>query len=206
MYLSKLSLNRTHLAVSWIANPYRVHQRLKIACDGDPRLLFRIEESLIDMQILVQSHMEPNWPAAFSNFQVLTQPAEYKLFDPKLQPGSVYRFRLLANPAYKKTVEKDGEKQKTRLGYFKQEDQMAWLRKKLLASGADLLDCIASKRGLQRSSKAPSKQKEDQVHLAVLFEGALRVQDADKLREALESGIGPAKGYGFGLLSLAKAS
>jgi len=36
----------------------------------------------------------------------------------------------------------------------------------------------------------------------VTFEGLLRVTDAGKLRDALARGIGPAKAYGFGLLSL----
>lgn len=40
---------------------------------------------------------------------------------------------------------------------------------------------------------------------AVLFEGRLRVTDADLFRAALASGIGPAKAYGFGLLSIAPA-
>lgn len=40
---------------------------------------------------------------------------------------------------------------------------------------------------------------------AVLFEGRLRVTDADRFREALARGIGPAKAYGFGLLSIAPA-
>ncbi len=40
---------------------------------------------------------------------------------------------------------------------------------------------------------------------AVLFEGRLRVTDADRFRAALAGGIGPAKAYGFGLLSIAPA-
>lgn len=36
-----------------------------------------------------------------------------------------------------------------------------------------------------------------------VFEGRLHVTDADALRSALVSGIGPAKGYGCGLLTLA---
>jgi hypothetical protein len=31
----------------------------------------------------------------------------------------------------------------------------------------------------------------------------LQAQDAEQLKNTVESGIGPAKGYGFGLLSLA---
>jgi CRISPR system Cascade subunit CasE len=37
----------------------------------------------------------------------------------------------------------------------------------------------------------------------VLFEGVLQAQNPERLREIVECGIGAAKGYGFGLLSLA---
>jgi CRISPR-associated protein Cas6/Cse3/CasE subtype I-E len=37
-----------------------------------------------------------------------------------------------------------------------------------------------------------------------LFEGVLIVRDVDRFVRAIESGIGPAKAYGFGLLSIAR--
>ena len=36
-----------------------------------------------------------------------------------------------------------------------------------------------------------------------LFDGSLQVVDADRFRVAIQDGIGPAKAYGFGLLSIA---
>jgi CRISPR system Cascade subunit CasE len=205
MYLSRLTLNHSRMAGLWAANPYRVHQRLLMACEGDPRLLFRIEAGEHGTLILVQSQQEPSWPAAFDGFAVLATPPEYKPFEPKLIPGRVYRFRLLANPTHKQTGEKNGEKHKTRQGYLKEEEQLAWLRRKLQAAGADLLEATALNQGLQSSKKGPTHPEGEQVHLAVLFDGLLRVQDDAALITALQSGIGPAKGYGFGLLSLALA-
>jgi CRISPR system Cascade subunit CasE len=41
---------------------------------------------------------------------------------------------------------------------------------------------------------------------AVLFEGELSVSDAARFRQALASGIGSGKAYGFGLLSIAPVS
>jgi CRISPR system Cascade subunit CasE len=43
-------------------------------------------------------------------------------------------------------------------------------------------------------------------HAGTDFEGILRVVDADKLATALQAGIGPAKAFGFGLLTLARIS
>ena len=39
----------------------------------------------------------------------------------------------------------------------------------------------------------------------VLFEGMLRVDEPEKFLKSVESGIGSAKGFGFGLLSVAPA-
>src|SRR5574340_784690 len=98
MYLSRLQLNTTRIATLWASNPYRVHQRLMMACDGDPRLLFRIEDTPEGgAQVLVQSHVEPNWTFAFGDFDVLRRPPEHKPFDLPLQAGRLYHFRLLAN-------------------------------------------------------------------------------------------------------------
>jgi CRISPR system Cascade subunit CasE len=41
--------------------------------------------------------------------------------------------------------------------------------------------------------------------LAVRFEGVLEVTDPDQLLQTVSEGIGSAKGFGFGLLSLARA-
>ena len=43
------------------------------------------------------------------------------------------------------------------------------------------------------------------VHNAVTFDGELVVTDADQFRRAIRGGIGPAKAYGFGLLSLRRS-
>ena len=40
--------------------------------------------------------------------------------------------------------------------------------------------------------------------LAVRFDGLLQVTDPDRLRETVRRGIGSGKGFGFGLLSLAR--
>jgi CRISPR system Cascade subunit CasE len=197
MYLSRLQLNTSRIATLWASNPYRVHQRLMMACDGDPRLLFRIEDTSEGTQILAQSHVEPNWDLAFGDFGVLRCPPEHKAFDLRLELGRQYRFRLLANP----TIKRNGN----RLGLFKEDDQRTWLTRKMDAAGATLVGYLAAPRGLQHSDKNPAKDKNVATHFAVLFEGVLQAQDPGRLKAVVESGIGAAKGYGFGLLSLAPA-
>jgi CRISPR system Cascade subunit CasE len=195
MYLAKYSINDSRKALVWISNPYRVHQRLMMAYDGEKRLLFRIEKQKSSTQILVQSHQEPNWSAAFDDFSVLSGTPQYKQYNPALRENGLYRFRLLANPV----VTRDGKRQ----GIFKSDAQLDWLQRKFKEAGCELLGCIIQEGGFQRSSKNPAVETGLQTHFAVLFEGGLKVLDPEKALAAVENGIGPAKGYGFGLLSLA---
>jgi CRISPR system Cascade subunit CasE len=203
MYLARLRLNQSRVAVLWTSNPYRVHQRLRLAYPNDPRLLFRIEETSAGdgTQILIQSHTAPDW-SAFADFPVLLSPPEYKVFEPKLTAEGRYLFRLQANPTIKRKAA-DGRPVRQRL--WKDEEQRAWLSRKLAEAGAVLVGCTAAPRGNQYSRKNPQKYENVQTHFAVLFEGVLAVKDPDLLRSALETGFGSAKGYGFGLLSLARA-
>jgi CRISPR system Cascade subunit CasE len=197
MYLTRFIINQSRFALGWLANPYRVHQRLRMAYPTEERLLFRIEENDDGAVILAQSQVAPDWQAAFADFEVLADTPETKSFSLQLVQGGMYHFRLLANP----TVTRE----KKRLGLVKEEDQRAWLERQLDRSGARLLGCQVVVKGLQRSRKNPQKAEGHQTHLAVLYEGVLRVENAEALAEAVKAGIGHAKAYGFGLLSLAKS-
>lgn len=53
-----------------------------------------------------------------------------------------------------------------------------------------------------RTGGIRGRQRERLTHNAVTFDGELTVTDADVFRMALRSGIGPARAYGFGLLSV----
>ncbi len=197
MYLTRLKLDRSRLALTWSANPYRVHQRLAMAFAGrDPRLLFRLEDTRAGTQILVQCQSKPDWDRAFSDLRVLAAPAECKPFGLHLEAGGHYRFRLLGNPC----VKRNGK----RLGLLRDEQQRAWLGRKFGEAGADLVTCRLLPQGHKTSRKNLQKEDGPQTHFAVLFEGILRARDPRRLVEAVGSGVGPAKGYGFGLLSLAR--
>ena len=195
MYLSRLLLTPSRVTNGWLSNPYRVHQRLMMACGGDPRMLFRIEWDDSAPRILVQSQQPPDWPAAFADFHVLAQPIEVKAFDLRLFAGQTLRFCLVANP----TIKRDGR----RLGLLNETEQQAWLDRKLKGSGAEMAGCRVISLGLQHSRKKADDS--EPVHLLVRFEGLLRVTDPEKLVSAVSAGIGPAKGFGCGLLSLARA-
>jgi CRISPR system Cascade subunit CasE len=207
MYLSRLTLNSSRMSILWRANAYRVHQRIRMACGNDPHLLFRIEESTQGIaQILVQSQTEPNWKKGFDDFPVLLRQPEYKSLSPTIGAECHYRFRLLANPTMKKTIVSNGEARKVRLGILDEGEQQKWIQRKIGEAGGKLIAIRITPLGFQHSRKNPVKEINQQTHIAVLFEGVLQVRDPLLLHAAMEHGIGSAKGYGFGLLSLALVS
>ena len=195
MYLSQLKLKVNQVAIDWVHNPYWVHQRLAAACEGDPRILFRIEKVSGGPRIIVQSHFAPNWNSAFGDLPILREVPESRIFEPVLRDQTHYRFKLLANPI----VKRNG----SRLGLLEIEHQEVWLKRKLAEVGAEPVVLNVMPQGFQKSTKKIGDDGNVQTHLAVLFEGVLLVRDPVLLTRALASGIGPAKGYGFGLLSLA---
>ena len=203
--LSRLTLKSTRAAKSWVANAYRVHQRLMMGCAGDPRMLFRIEEmtevgAIEGLQrILVQSQRVPEWDAVFADLGVVDLPIETREYQVAPDRGAVYRFRLLANPTV--TRVRPGEKRGVRLGLLQEVDQRAWLRRKLEESGLVPADVAVKDLGLRRSQKSDGSS---QTHQAVLYDGHGTCTEAGALMQAVTAGIGPAKGYGFGLLSIAR--
>ena len=206
MYLSKLILNRSRRAMFWSARPYRVHQRLCMACGDDPRLLFRLEATPDATIILAQTHHEPDWGKAFSAFPVLVEEPRVKLVEWPLREGQVLSFRLHANPTRRLCHGHDQEgrpRDNVRVPLYAEEEQRAWLARKGEGAGfrplrvdvrrdPPLVETVAHEPGTTHRLKLASTQ----------FDGLLVVTDPERLRAALEAGIGSAKAFGYGLLSL----
>lgn len=125
--------------------------------------------------------------------------------------GDVLRFRLRANPTKKihTTVQNHtpGKKPTGPNGTRKplrQEELPEWIARKGIQHGFSVLEIRDQPdpvSGKEQIGWKPERQR--LTHSAVLFEGVLEVTDAGLFRVALWQGVGPAKAYGFGLLSIA---
>jgi CRISPR system Cascade subunit CasE len=207
MHLSKLILNPSPAArqvLRDLASPYEMHRTILRAFpshdDGGPgRVLFRLEPPTPDQPpvVLVQSDKPPKWDALDALPGYLLS-AEVKQFDPGLPTGRKLRFRLRANP----TVKRDGK----RHGLLDDQAQFAWLIRKGQASGFHPMDFTVRRSGNLTSRRSSDDGPSRQTHLAVDYEGILEVTDAEAFTKALAAGIGPAKAFGFGLLSIAPIS
>jgi len=205
MYLSKLTLNPRSRQVNMDkGNPYELHRT--IMCAFPPfdheaeRVLFRLEGKQLD-QLLVQSTLEPDWSALKNNY-LRTAPEMKHLKELELQHGQILRFRLRANP-----TKRDSQSHK-RIGLYQEKDRINWLRRKGELHGFSFHDNnIILSSTFWNEFNIPSKE-DNQKHRSrfnlVDFNGLLSVENPDSLLNAVRQGIGPAKSFGCGLLSLAR--
>lgn len=205
MYLSLLKLNPcSRRAMTEASRPYELHRSLltafpEEAAGGTGRVLFRldIDHNTGDMSILVQSEKKPDW-AKLKGFGDFVKECKCKEINPLLSSEQILRFRLRANPT--KREKETGKRQ----GIFSEEEQIEWLHKKGLQRGFELIEATATDEGFARDRKSNQNSGRNNITLlSVKYEGLLRVIDSEAFRDTIENGIGTAKAFGFGLLSIA---
>jgi CRISPR system Cascade subunit CasE len=142
---------------------------------------------------------EDNLPLSIENPSI-------KEMNLQLHEGQVLSFRLKANPTFKKTtIKENGDKHKSRLGIFEEDDQRKWLANKLNLAGAALVSVNILNRQFMHGKLFTEPQKEKRIpFLCVQFDGVLQVKNPGELVKTIYAGIGTSKGFGFGLLSLAR--
>lgn len=208
MHLSRIELDpRTARA------PYQWHKALWELFPDRPAdardFLFRVEEAGPGRPatVLLQSAAMPQ-TAAGGRSRVLAT----RTFEPALPAGLVLRFRLRANPirAIKdvdgrlrsaKQAQGQAIVKSCRVPLLKDDQQLDWLARKL-AGAAEILNATAANgepMHFRKPDTAPGKI------VPCMFDGALRIADGAHLQRLLVEGIGPAKAFGCGLLSLARA-
>ena len=211
MNLSKLFLNpRNAGARQDVARPYELHRTLQRGVEHAPngnRLLFRIEPEggrRRPVTLVQSARAVPDWTPLLANGYLLEAHGP-KPLEPALRIGQRLAFRLTANPT-KKVAGK-----RVPLIFDRHDDPDVktywhWLHRKAEQHGFKVL--TARDAPFRTASNRRKKQHYDKAeipHFGVRFDGVLQVMDPDRLVEAVRDGIGPAKAFGFGLLSLALA-
>ncbi len=198
--------------------------RLDIGQGAGPRaacgLLYRLErppEPTAGVRLLVQSTVVPDWGALPPGYLLSARGAGdaaimkdiAPVYD-RLEANMAFRFVLRATPsraAPDKRTSTDGRS--PRVPLLTDAERLSWLHRKSERAGFEISpghDSAAdSSVRIVGSECVTGKARGRTITLtAVTFDGTLRVTDARVFRRALEEGIGPAKGFGFGLLSLAR--
>jgi CRISPR system Cascade subunit CasE len=203
MYLTKLTLNpRSAQARRDLGDAFEMHRTLVRAFVTDPqssppRFLWRLEPFIDSMQgpiVLVQSQERGDWGVLDQLPNYLLRPAETKKVELArlVRLGRRYRFLLLANP----TVSRKGK----RLALLQQNEQAAWIERQGDRHGFFIQSLVVRTHDLLNRSGA---EKAPICVQRVCFEGFLEVRQTAAFERALVAGIGPAKAFGCGLLSVA---
>jgi CRISPR system Cascade subunit CasE len=203
LYLTRLVLDpRSRTVRRDLADPYELHRTLlrafPDATDGGPgRVLFRVEPARGEPRfvVLVQSDAAPDWSRLNVPGDYLLEPPATKPFTPAFAAGQRLGFRLRANP----TVKRDGK----RRPLLDESEQRAWLDRKAAVAGFRVVRVEVASEGALCGHKPAEGATLTLTHHAVRFDGVLAVTDPGQLLHALRGGVGSAKGFGFGLLSLA---
>jgi CRISPR system Cascade subunit CasE len=201
------------------ADVYAVHQTLWRAFEPlEPKerpFLFRADP-LDDgvsggLVVLVQSEAAPAW----DRLKPALSDAKIKRVTLAVDVGSSFRFLLRANPTVARkgrnepaTKELSGEAFRAarghRVGILRDEERRTWLDRHALAAGFATVGPVSLLRptsvGWSRKGSGGAAK-----HDGIDIEGYLRVDDPKRFQAALTAGIGSAKAFGFGLLSLAPA-
>lgn len=201
MYLTQLNLKRLDRSViKTLSDVYRLHQTVMkgfAAYTETDRVLYRVEPEERNgmVLILVQSNLLPDWSKHGEESRGAVS-ARVKEFSVGFHPGQSFRFRLRANP----TVTRDGK----RLGLIRDESLLKWLEKKQDRIGAHFCSMTAIDEGYLVGSKEYTGKRHRLSLKTARFEGVLEVTDAETFTTAFVSGVGSAKAFGCGLLSLAR--
>lgn len=198
--------------------PFRPEDFPEFSATGGPRqvqtrrgpeggFLFRIDvQSAGRVVVLVQSAVEPNWGYAFHNASHLLAAApETKPFEPCFAAGQRLRFRLVANPTRKISTDDENRPNGTRVP-VPAERLVEWLATRAQPAGFTLDDGTTTvQAGYLYGTKGQAGGKPISLRCA-RYDGTLCVADSGRFRETLIRGIGPAKAFGCGLLSVARVT
>ncbi len=233
MYLSRLTFNaRDRAARAWLADCNALHRVIMSgfpaveteAARAGLAVLYRVElmKEPPSIPVLVQSRTEPRWTLETDAVEV-APPRSLDAVLARVEDGQRYRFRLRANPTRRvhtrasletgpESPRQRAEKPESvgkRVDLRREEDQLAWLARRAQASGFSLLTnrlVPADREVLATQADAGSLVRGWSRNLTfgtVLFEGTLQVTETGRFREGIIGGIGPAKAFGCGLLSIA---
>lgn len=204
MYLSRIELDtrRRNTMVKLLASPQVVHAVVE-NCFTRPagvaktRSLWRIDDLAGKKYLLVLSEEKPDFSHMIGEYCREDAKGESRSYDKLLQSvqeGSTYSFKLVANPVK--------EMNNKKVGLYSVEEQVTWLVRKAEANGFKV-DVNTLRVSPVAKVEFGRHQGEPKVVInKVMYEGILTVTDRDRFIGALTQGIGRAKAYGCGMLTI----
>lgn len=219
MFLTKFRMNpRTRGTVRLLASPQRLHAAVLATLPPDRarsdhgRVLWRLDEPTpYERTLYIVSPGRPSLEQLQSECgwsqERSWRTADYQPFLSRLAPGQVWGFRLTANPV-RSVAGQRGERGKV-TPHLTAAQQRDWLVEKAPKQGFQVRvgdpgpQLLVTRRERQSFHRGSGAGRQRATLSRVQYDGVLIVTDADLLRTTLTRGMGRAKAYGCGLLTLA---
>lgn len=226
MYLTRFRINTARLgARRLLSSPQRLHAAVMssfaeipvIGGDG-PRVLWRVDAtSRAETCLYIVSPAKPDlthlveqagWPETGR-----WETYDYAPLLDRLSPGDRWSFRLTANPVH--TARRRDDEPTKITAHVGVRHQTRWLLQRQESAGFKILErprrhagpedneyeLVVHNRRQLNFGKGGQRQRVTLV--TVTFDGLLEVVDAEAFRRTLTRGLGRAKAYGCGLMTLA---
>ena len=225
MFISRIPLNKVRYgARQLIGSPYKLHAAVEAAFPPDAvrrtddgRILWRLDSLGQDggVWLYVVSPQKPDfthiveqagWP-----MHAEWETKNYDALLDRVTKGQQWHFKLRANPARKAGVDKgrrhrsDGIVGKVQ-GHVTASQQLQWLVDRSVVHGFRILEDEYGQPNVVVKERHKEQFKRGGATVTLVtavFEGRLEVIDTKLFRDALCEGIGRAKGFGCGLLTIA---
>lgn len=225
MFLSRVILGLTSLdAIAFANSPYRIHAAVEKAFAHDAvreedggRILWRLDEvpgNEREAWLYVVSPDRPDFThicaQAGAGEESPWVTKDYHCVLGRIAEGQLWQFRLKANPVRKVLVDKGRKAREdvigTLQGHVTEAQQREWLLERAEVHGFRVAQ---TEEGLDRlvvshRRREKFRRRESVVTLATAqYDGVLEVTDAQEFKRTLGFGIGRAKGFGCGLMTIA---
>lgn len=204
MYFSRIPLDaskrKTQIAM---VSPNKIHGAVEDAfSEKQARNLWRIDKLRGKFYLLIVSAAKPDLSGIAAQFGYEDDCGESREYDgllKRIEKGSVWHFRLAANPIHSIKGEKKRGKV---IAHISEKYQLEWLDNQAVKRGFRILpDAVYVAETNWRIFTKRNYSQKVRI-LEVVFEGKLCVEDADVFRETLVNGIGREKAYGMGMLTV----
>jgi len=229
MYLTRFRINTARIgARRLLSSPQVMHAAVMSSfaeipeSNADcPRILWRVDrDSSAATYLYIVSPARPDlthlveqasWPQT-GRWETF----DYRPFLERLAKGDEWAFRLTANPVHT-ARRKDDEPTKI-TAHISPRHQIGWLLKRQEQAGFRVVEKAPERQLIPELDRyellvhnrrnlvfKKAGQRDPVTVVTATFDGRLEVTDPDALRRTLTHGLGKAKAYGCGLMTLAKA-
>jgi CRISPR system Cascade subunit CasE len=233
MYLTRFRLNTGRpRARRLLGSPHLMHGAVNLAFPEPPprggqgpRVLWRVDmnaEGRADLYVVSPQRPDLTHLVEQAGWPALDTPGwttfDYGGFLERLAVGDTWAFRLTANPVhYVRRPQDPPDAPTKRTAHVTPRHQLAWLLKQEERAGFEIVRKPPERRLTERGDecevlvrdvmplrfKKGAKSGEPVRFTRVTFDGWLRVTDLAAFRRTLTHGLGKAKAYGCGLMTLA---